>query len=143
MSSPEKNSSFPTPETWLSHRVSYGETDTMGVVYYAEYLHFFERARNEFIRERGLTYRQCEERGLFLPVREASCRYRRSVRYDDLVWIRIGVSEWRRASMTFTYEIYDEQRSTVMATGFTQHACIDAGGKPVAVPEWLKELFCR
>ncbi len=142
MSSPEKSLSFPKPETWLSHRVSYGETDTMGVVYYAEYLHFFERSRNEFIRERGLTYRQCEERGLFLPVREASCRYRCSVRYDDLIWIRVGVSEWRRASMTFIYEVYDEQRSKVMATGFTQHACIDSSGKPVAVPEWLKELFC-
>jgi hypothetical protein len=59
---------------WFSHRVSYGETDSMGVLYYAEYLHIFERARNQFIRDRGLSYAMVEERGLFLPVREARCR---------------------------------------------------------------------
>lgn len=141
MSSPEKDSSFPLPEAWLAHRVSYGETDTMGVVYYAEYLHFFERARNEFIRERGQTYRHCEELGLFLPVREASCRYRFPARYDDLIWIRVGISEWGRASMNFIYELYDEQRAKILATGFTQHACVNSAGKPIAVPGWLRELF--
>lgn len=42
---------FPTPDVWLAHRVSYGETDTMGYLYYAEYLHLFERSRSEYIRE--------------------------------------------------------------------------------------------
>lgn len=67
---------FPTPETWFPHRVSYGETDCMGVLYYAEYLHIFERARSAFIRERGMSYADVEKRGIILPVREAQCRYR-------------------------------------------------------------------
>lgn len=132
---------FPTPETWYPHRVSYGETDAMQVLYYAEYLHLFERSRSQFIRERGMSYNTVEDRELYLPVREAQARYRRPIRYDDLVYVRVGISDWGRASVTFTYEIYDEQKTTLHATGMTQHACVNGQGKPVKVPGWLKELF--
>ena len=52
---------FPTPDIWMPHRVSYGETDTMGVLYYAEYLHLFERARSEYIRRCGMSYAEVEK----------------------------------------------------------------------------------
>lgn len=132
---------FPAPETWLAHRVSYGETDTMGVVYYAEYLHFFERARSEFIRARGMSYAQVEEKDIMLPVREAACRYRRPARFDDLVRIRTGISQWGRASLTFVYEIWNEDKTVLLCTGSTQHACVNRTGRPVSVPEWLRALF--
>ena len=132
---------FSKPEIWMRHRVSYGETDSMGVLYYAEYLHIFERGRNAYIRAFGVSYRDVEKRGLFLPVREARCRYRFPARYDDLLMQRTGSTEWRKASFTFQYEIYDESRTRLMAEGFTQHACVDAAGKPVAVPAWFRELF--
>ncbi|OBQ56219.1 acyl-CoA thioesterase [Halodesulfovibrio spirochaetisodalis] len=132
---------FPTPETWLAHRVSYGETDAMSVMYHAEHIHLFERSRSEFIRERGMSYRVVEEQGLNLPVREVQCRYRRPARYDDLLYIRVGISKWGRASMTFVYEIYNEEKDTLIATGFTEHACVNDKGRPVKVPDWFKELF--
>ncbi len=132
---------FPTPETWLAHRISYGETDTMGVLYYAEYLHLFERGRSEFIRARGMSYATVEERGVMLPVREAQCRYRSPARFDDLVQLRVRITEWGRASLTFAYELYSENRDRLLATGMTQHACVNASGRPVAVPEWLRGLF--
>ncbi len=128
-------------EIWCPHRVSYGETDAMGVVYYAEYLHFFERARSELIRARGLSYSEVEKRGFFLPVREASCRYRSPARYDDLVYVHARISEWGRASVTFGYTLFDESRTRALAAGATQHACVDASGRPVPVPGWLKELL--
>ena len=134
-------STFPAHEVWMQHRISYGETDTMGVLYYAEYLHIFERGRNEYIRAYGITYKEVEERGLFLPVREANCRYRSPAKYDDLVQIRMGLADWRKASFTFQYEMYDETRTRLMASGFTQHACVDASAKPVAVPGWFREIF--
>ena len=127
--------------TWLTHRVSYGETDAMNVVYYAEYFHLFERARNEYIRERGMTYKQVEERGIYLPVREAQARYRFPLRYDDLIHVRAVISEWRRASVLFEYEIYNEDKTGVATTGSTLHACVNREGKPVAIPAWLRELF--
>ncbi len=132
---------FPSPHTWLAHRVSYGETDTMGVLYYAEYLHLFERSRSEFIREQGMSYNEVEARGIFLPVREAKCRYRSSARYDDLVWICVGIAKWGRASIDFVYEIYNEDKSIILAEGMTQHAVVGRDGRPCAVPVWLKELW--
>lgn len=128
-------------EAWMQHRVSYGETDTMGVLYYAEYLHIFERARNALIRAYGLSYNDVEKRGLYLPVREASCRYRSPARYDDLLNVHVVVIEWRRASLIFQYEIYDEGRTCLIAGGSTQHACIDGRGKPVKVPGWFRDGF--
>ncbi|WP_031479059.1 acyl-CoA thioesterase [Maridesulfovibrio frigidus] len=132
---------FPTPDAWLDHSVSYGETDAMGVVYYAEYLHFFERARSLYIRERGMSYSVVEEKGIFLPVREASCKYRTPAHYDDMLNIHVGIREWKRASMIFVYDIYKDDRTTFVASGFTEHACVNSDGRPVRVPEWLREIF--
>lgn len=132
---------FPTPEAWYRHFVSYGETDAMGVLYYAEYLHLFERARSLLMRERGMSYNEVERRGVLLPIREATCRYRAPSRYDDEILVRVGISEWRRASMVFVYEMYDADRSKLLATGATEHACVGREGKPFGVPEWLKALF--
>ena len=69
-------------------RVRYAETDKMGVVYYANYLIWFEVGRTDWLRETGWTYRSMEEEGLQLPVIEAHCEYRQGARYDDDVEIR-------------------------------------------------------
>lgn len=131
---------FPVPDIWYDHRVSYGETDCMNVLYYSEYLHIFERSRSRFIRELGMSYMEVEERGLFLPVREAWCRYRSPARYDDLIRVRAGISEWRRASFIFVYEVYNEDKTRLLAEGNTHHACVNKAGKPVAVPDWFRAL---
>ncbi|MBQ7618402.1 MAG: acyl-CoA thioesterase [Desulfovibrio sp.] len=134
---------FPTPDLWLPHRISYGETDTMSFLYYAEYLHLFERARSAYIRQCGLGYGEIEKRDILLPVREAQCRYRHPAHYDELVQIRIAISEWGRASLRFVYEIRDEDKEKILASGMTQHAVITRSGKPIAVPSWLKEVLLQ
>lgn len=131
---------FPTPETWYEHRVSYGETDCMSVLYYGEYLHIFERSRSQYIRELGMSYAEVEERGLFLPVREAHCRYRSPARYDDVIYVRAGIIKWSRASLDFIYEVYDENKKRLLAEGGTQHACVGKEGKPIPVPDWFRAL---
>lgn len=114
----------------------------MGYVYYAEYLHLFERGRSEYIREAlGLSYAEIERRGILLPVREATCRYRRPARYDDLIHIRTGISEIGRASVSFVYAVTDSERKTLLAEGFTQHACVNEEGRPVRAPEWFIALL--
>ncbi|MBI9078123.1 MAG: acyl-CoA thioesterase [Pseudodesulfovibrio sp.] len=132
---------FPTSNSWYHHFVSYGETDTMGVLYYAEYLHIFERSRNVYIRERGMSYAEVEKRGIILPVREAQCRYRSPIQFDDEIFIHVGIQEWKRVSMKFIYEIWNKDKTILHATGMTEHASINPDGKPVRVPEWFKELF--
>lgn len=132
---------FPEPSGWLAHRVSYGETDAMGVVYYANYLHLFERGRSELIRALGFSYATVEERGIFLPVREASCRYLAPARYDEVIHIRTGLAGRSRASLDFVYEITDADKSRVLTRGSTQHAVVNAQGRPMRIPDWLSALF--
>ncbi len=132
---------FPKPDCWLAHRVSYGETDCMSVLYYAEYLHLFERSRSEFIRAQGMSYNEVEAKGIFLPVRDAQCRYRSPARYDDLVHVHVAIASWGRASVKFIYELWNEDKTKLLAEGMTEHAMVNAQGKPCPVPAWLKELW--
>ena len=74
-------------------RVPYADTDQMGMVYYANYFIYFERGRTEWLRAEGLEYRSLEEKGVFLPVVEASCKYRSPVKYDDLITVLTKVSD--------------------------------------------------
>ena len=119
-----------------SIRVIYGDTDQMGVVYYANYLRFFEAARNEFIRAKGLRYRDFErEFGLMLPVAEAAVQYRRPARYDDLLTVEISLTEAGRATARFGYRVL--RGDEVLATGHTVHACVDAEGRVRRMPRDL------
>lgn len=117
-------------------RVIYGDTDQMGVVYYANYLRYFEAGRNEYIRARGLRYRDFEERfGLRLPVAEAGVSYKLPARYDDLIDVEVTISEVRRASARFEYRILRE--GALLATGHTVHACVDLEGRLRRLPDEL------
>lgn len=121
-------------------RVLYGDTDRMGVVYYANYLRWFEAGRNEFIRAKGLRYRDFEERfGLVLPVAEAGVKYLEPARYDDLIQVETSLVEMGRASARFAYRLMRED--AVITTGFTVHACVDGSGRIVRMPEELTRLL--
>jgi acyl-CoA thioester hydrolase len=122
-------------------RVIYGDTDQMGVVYYANYLRYFEAGRNELIRARGLRYRDFEDRfGLRLPVVEAQVSYRAPARYDDLLTVETSLAEVRRASARFGYRIVRRDGGEVLATGHTVHACVDLEGRIRRMPP---ELLAR
>ena len=123
-------------------RVIYGDTDQMGVVYYANYLRFFEAGRNEFIRAHGLRYRDFEERfGLRLPVADAAVSYKLPARYDDLVAVETSLAELKRASVRFTYRIVRAEE--LLATGETVHACVDLGGRIRRLPDELVALLVK
>lgn len=132
---------LPSTKIWFSHRISYGETDTMGVLYYAEYFHIFERSRSEYIRSKGMSYKDIENKSIFFPVRKAECRYRKPSRYDDLIWVQASIAVWSKASFTFIYEIFNEDKCILLATGLTQHAVVNENGRPIASPAWLKDLL--
>jgi acyl-CoA thioester hydrolase len=116
-------------------RVIYGDTDQMGVVYYANYLRYFEFARSEYFRAMGGSYRELEQSGLMLPVVEAHVEYKAPARYDDLLVVRTEVREARRATLVFGYALSREGEGRVLVTGHTMHACITREGKPTRLPE--------
>ena len=121
-------------------RVRYKDTDTMSVVYYGNYLTYFEVGRVEYLREKSLPMSLVNRR-IHMPVVEAFVKYVRPAKLDDLLEVSSRVSERKRASFTFSYEIRNEARELV-ATGFTRHACWDpATSKMIALPDWLKEIM--
>jgi acyl-CoA thioester hydrolase len=121
-------------------RVRYKDTDTMSVVYYGNYLTYFEVGRVEYLREKNLPMSLVNER-IHMPVVEAFVKYVKPAKLDDLLEVVSRVSERRRASFTFAYEIRNEARELV-ATGFTRHACWNpATSKMIPLPDWLKEIM--
>ena len=121
-------------------RVRYKDTDTMSVVYYGNYLTYFEVGRVEYLREKHLPMSEVNRR-IHMPVVEAFVKYIKPAKLDDLLEVTSRVSERKRASFTFSYEIRNEARELV-ATGYTRHACWDpTTSKMIAVPDWLKEIM--
>ena len=124
-----------------SVRVRYAETDTMGIVYYGHYLTYFEVGRVEFLRQHGLPMSDVD-RKIHMPVVDASVRYVRPARLDDLLRIRTWIAERKRASFLFRYEIRREAGEDLIATGETRHACWNPETqKTVAIPPWLEPLL--
>ena len=124
-----------------SYRVIYGDTDQMGVVYYANYLRWFERGRSELLRQLGLPYKSIEEQGFHFPVTEVSCRYLNSARYDDMILIQTQLISIGRASLNFRYTILKEIDDSLLAVGATKHACIGADGRIARIPSALAQRF--
>ena len=124
-------------------RVRYGDTDQMGVAYYANYLRWFEIGRAEMLRDLGMSYQRVEaELGVMLPVLEAHCRYLKPARYDDRVVIETGLAELRRASVRFAYRVLRED-GDLLATGGTEHCFLTREGRPTRAPAELLELMER
>jgi acyl-CoA thioester hydrolase len=103
----------------ITLRVNYSETDQMGVVYHANYLIWFDRARTELMRETGLTYKELEQQGVYLAVSEVRIRYRAPARYDDLVQVRCWVRELGSRRVTFGYVVERPATNELLATGET------------------------
>jgi acyl-CoA thioester hydrolase len=120
-------------------RVIFGDTDQMGVVYYANYLRYFEASRAAYWRGFGRTHKDLEAWGIALPVIVAHCDYKRPAHYEDLLGIEVVVAELRAASMRFEYVVTRDD--LVLATGFTRHAVVGPSGRPRALPDALREVI--
>jgi acyl-CoA thioester hydrolase len=129
-------------ESKIDIRVRYADTDQMGVMYYSNYLIWFEVARTEFFRSMGFDYRSLEkDREIYLPVAEVVCRYRAPLRYDDLAAVVTRVNDVGNSRLVFEYDII--LRGKTVTTGSTKHAFVDRKGKPVAIPQDIREALLR
>jgi acyl-CoA thioester hydrolase len=123
-------------------RVRYAETDKMGVVYHANYYIYFEVGRVEYMRQRGVNYREMElQDDVFIVVAESKCRYRRPARYDDPLRIRTRVLTAKRRTIHFEYEVVHDETGELLATGETIHVVCDSNGRPKALPEKYRRYF--
>lgn len=122
-----------------SLRVLYGDTDAMGQAYHGNYLKWFEIGRAEWFRSKGMSYRELEDRGVFLPVVEAHCSYIKPAFYDDVLTVRSSFRFEGRARLRFDYEIV--KNGDVLASGYTVHACVTRDRKVLKPPGYLRAIL--
>lgn len=120
----------------VRQRVRYAETDGFGVVYYANYLVWFEVGRTEYLRAVGLPYRGIETRGLHFPVTDFECRISNPARYDDEIAIVTWIEEIRSREVTFEYEI--RCGTSTLAVGRTVHVLVGGDGRVRTMPVWMR-----
>lgn len=115
-------------------RVAFADTDAMGIVHHANYLRYFEVARVGWLREKGLDYRDWQNRGQHLPLVESYCRYKKPARFEDI--IEIDVKPKRDGlRIIFDYEVFNRETKQLLATGQTQHVTVDNAMKVMEPPK--------
>jgi acyl-CoA thioester hydrolase len=120
-------------------RVYYEDTDSGGVVYYANYLKFMERARSEWLRDLGFEQdRLIEEEGVIFAVRRVELDYHAPARFNDALQVSVRLLEQKRASMTFLQEVKEETSGRLLCSGRVQIASIATDKfRPCAIPNRL------
>lgn len=118
-------------------RVRYADTDTMSVVYYGTYPVYFEAGRAEYMRAKGLAYRDFEAMGYHLVVVNLEAKYYNSAVYDDLLTVRTRISDLKSRALTFHYEVFRDE--TLLVEGKTKHICVNVDKKTVVMPPLLLE----
>ena len=115
-------------------RVRYGETDKMGFCYYGNYAQFLEVARVELLRSQGVSYKELEDAGILLPVRNFSIKYIAPAKYDDLLFIQTEILKINGSRIIFKYEIRN-QKKIIIATANTELVFLNSDTmKPTHVP---------
>lgn len=114
-------------EKIVEHRIYYYDTDKMNVVYHGNYLKWLEIGRTEFFRD-ILPYSELEEIGIMLPVKTLNIEYVNSVKYDELIKIKIKLLELSKIKIRFSYEIYDESLKILKAKAETVNVFTDSNG---------------
>lgn len=130
------------PETLHRYplRVQWEDTDAAGIVYYANYLRFLERARTEFLRSLGHSQHQLMQEGIAFAVRSVNAEYLKPAKLDDLLTVETAIDALGRAQMTFAQRILRDQELLLDAK--IRVACIDpVRGKPMAMPRHIHEQF--
>lgn len=129
------------PDFRLPLRIYWEDTDAGGVVFYANYLKFFERARTEWLRSLGFAQeRSRQQLGILFVVSETSVRYLRPARLDDMLHITVEVSGAGRASMTVAQQAWRvlDNGSELLAEGSIRIGCVDSGTfRPCRIPNDL------
>ncbi len=120
-------------------RVLYIDTDQSGVVYHASYFRWLEAGRANYMRRRGIPYKEVELSGLALPITEAHMQYLKPARYDDIIEVVAWISDIGRAQARFEYQIFCGEVELIRA--YTHHAAVNKKGKPTRLPAHIKDAL--
>ncbi len=124
-------------ESTSTLRVRYVETDQMGIVHHSAYLAWMEVARTDFLRQRGLPYKELEERGVRMPVLRVEVQYVQPALYDDEILVKARLAQAGGVRFSFEYEMVRARDGRLLCRGRTDHASTDLSGRPKRMPKAL------
>ena len=122
------------------HRVQYYETDMMGVTHHANYIHWMEEARIDFMDQLGFPYVKMEAAGVYSPVKSLNCDYRRKSTFGDMITIHVSVESFNGVVLTIAYDMRNSQDETV-CTARSEHVFLNREGRFVRLKREMPE-FC-
>ncbi|HLF51909.1 thioesterase family protein [Flavobacterium sp.] len=128
-------------EHQIQVRVRYSETDQMGVVYHGNYIPYFEMGRVEWLRNKGVSYKSMEEKGIALPIVSMNINYKKSARYDELLTVKTTFKSQTSVKIEFDCEILNEENELLTTAQFILVFVSLKTGRPTAPPEYIKELL--
>lgn len=117
----------------MHKKIHYHDTDCGGVVYYANYLKYFEEARTEFMLAKGVDLRELSKQGILFAVKGAEIEYKAPARYGDDLFIHTEISKTKNASLDFTQSAQREDK--VLVTAKTKLVYIDNNFRPKIIPQ--------
>jgi acyl-CoA thioester hydrolase len=129
-----------TEPSELKVRIYYEDTDSGGVVYYANYLRYLERARTEYLRERGVSLPDLMAKGSLFVVSHVDLSYRSPARYDELLTVQTRLSASGNASVVFSHRVTGDRPDRVVAEGNITLVCVGENGKPRRLPEEVRRI---
>lgn len=121
-------------------RVRYCDIDGMKVVYYANYLKYFEAARTELLREEGYTYKRLEDEGFLLPVSESHINYKKPAYYDDELTVYVTFGFIKNASCKIKYTVKN-QNDDIVCTGHTIHPVVSTNWEIIRIPDQIRPII--
>ena len=123
-------------------RVYYADTDQEGVVYYANYLRWFEIGRTEILRQSGFNYTDMKNQNIVAPVVEVKCNYNLSAKYNDIIIIKTTIENIGNSSIKFNYKIIRKGDNKLLAEGYTVNVFVDRKTmKSTKMPEELRKAL--
>ncbi len=123
------------PRCEIEIRVRYGECDPWGNVHHGRYFEYFEMGRVELLRRLGLSYRDCEARGVFFVVNKLECRFRSPARFDDVLQLTTELARATRARVDHRYVL--KREGIILAEAAISLACVDKQGRVQPIPDWF------
>ncbi len=124
----------------MDHRVQYYETDMMGVTHHANYIHWMEEARIDFMDRMGFPYKSMEAKGILSPVKSLQVNYLKPCTFGDTVEITTGIRDFNGVVITMCYEM--RVKDTLIFTGTSEHVFLDREGRFVRMRRVMPE-FCE
>ena len=122
------------------HRAQYYETDRMGIIHHSNYIRWMEEARIDFLRQQGIRYSDLEAGGLVSPIFEVNCRYKRMVRFEEIVAVEVSVAKYSGVKLVLSYRMTNESTGEICAEGESTSCFMNSDGRLISLKKEYPEL---